>query len=58
MDDLKKHWIGHLFYTMSSFVHHFKAIGEYTRAMFDQTPKYPRRPRNQYMSPSSKYIEA
>ena len=29
MEDLKK-TIGHLLYTMSSFVHHFKAIGEFT----------------------------
>ena len=27
MDDLKT--IGHLFYTTSSFVHHFKTIGEF-----------------------------
>ena len=29
MEDLKKKTIGHLLYTMSSFVHHFKAIGEF-----------------------------
>ena len=28
MDDLEK-TIGHFFYTKSSFVHHFKAIGEF-----------------------------
>ena len=37
MDEIKKKTIGRIFYTISSFVHHFKSIGEFKLELQSET---------------------